>query len=147
MHTEPRAARIFLLASRSPRPGDRCRYPAQPINKNPSNLNYMSPASKIGHIRGGVAIASFFFPFLAVVLHGWACKQWPQGQNIFFWIFAITVVGAMALFFTAMFRWKVRCPNCGKYPAKFVYPENDREFLHCENCNYKEETGWTLDSG
>ena len=28
MHTEPRAARVFLLASRSPRPGDRCRYPA-----------------------------------------------------------------------------------------------------------------------
>ena len=29
MHTEPRAARLFLLASRSPRPGDRCRYLAQ----------------------------------------------------------------------------------------------------------------------
>ena len=28
MHTEPRAARLFLLASRSPRPGDRCRYHA-----------------------------------------------------------------------------------------------------------------------
>ena len=27
MHTEPRAARLFLLASRSPRPGDRWRYP------------------------------------------------------------------------------------------------------------------------
>ena len=31
MHTEPRAARFFLLASRSPRPGDRCRYPAKGI--------------------------------------------------------------------------------------------------------------------
>ena len=29
MHTEPRAARLSLLASRSPRPGDRCRYHAQ----------------------------------------------------------------------------------------------------------------------
>ena len=29
LHTEPRAARVFLLASRSPRPGERCRYPAQ----------------------------------------------------------------------------------------------------------------------
>ena len=26
LHTEPRAARVFLLASRSPRPGERCRY-------------------------------------------------------------------------------------------------------------------------
>ena len=32
MHTEPRAARLFLLASRSPRPGDRCRYHAQSID-------------------------------------------------------------------------------------------------------------------
>ena len=29
LHTEPRAARLFLLASLSPRPGERCRYPAQ----------------------------------------------------------------------------------------------------------------------
>ena len=28
MHTEPRVAWLFLLASRSPRPGERCRYPA-----------------------------------------------------------------------------------------------------------------------
>ena len=28
MHTEPRAARVFLLACRSPRPGERCRYHA-----------------------------------------------------------------------------------------------------------------------
>ena len=28
MHTEPRAARLFLLARPSPRPGNRCRYPA-----------------------------------------------------------------------------------------------------------------------
>lgn len=28
MHKEPRATRVFLLASRSPRLGDRCRYPA-----------------------------------------------------------------------------------------------------------------------
>ena len=28
LHTEPRAARLFLLASPSPRPGERCRYPA-----------------------------------------------------------------------------------------------------------------------
>ena len=28
MHTEPRAARVFLLARLSPRPGDRCRYTA-----------------------------------------------------------------------------------------------------------------------
>ena len=28
LHTEPRAARGFLLASRSPRPGERCRYTA-----------------------------------------------------------------------------------------------------------------------
>ena len=26
MHTEPRVARLFLLARLSPRPGDRCRY-------------------------------------------------------------------------------------------------------------------------
>ena len=29
MHTEPRAARVFQLASLSPRPGERCRYPAK----------------------------------------------------------------------------------------------------------------------
>ena len=29
LHTEPRAARVFLLASLSPRPGERCRYPTQ----------------------------------------------------------------------------------------------------------------------
>ena len=29
LHTEPRAARLFLLGSRSPRPGERCRYPAK----------------------------------------------------------------------------------------------------------------------
>ena len=29
MHTEPRAARLFLLACLSPRPGDRGRYPAK----------------------------------------------------------------------------------------------------------------------
>ena len=29
LHTEPRAARLFLLARCSPRPGERCRYPAQ----------------------------------------------------------------------------------------------------------------------
>ena len=29
MHTEPRVARLFLLASRSPRPGERGRYPTQ----------------------------------------------------------------------------------------------------------------------
>ena len=28
LHTEPRAARVFLLACLSPRPGERCRYPA-----------------------------------------------------------------------------------------------------------------------
>ena len=27
LHTEPRAARLYLLACRSPRPGERCRYP------------------------------------------------------------------------------------------------------------------------
>ena len=26
LHTEPRAARVFLLACLSPRPGERCRY-------------------------------------------------------------------------------------------------------------------------
>ena len=29
LHTEPRAARLFLLARLSPRPGERCRYPAR----------------------------------------------------------------------------------------------------------------------
>ena len=29
LHTEPRAARLFLLACLSPRPGERCRYPAK----------------------------------------------------------------------------------------------------------------------
>ena len=29
LHTEPRAARLFLLARLSPRPGERCRYPAK----------------------------------------------------------------------------------------------------------------------
>ena len=29
LHTEPRAARLFLLARYSPRPGERCRYSAK----------------------------------------------------------------------------------------------------------------------
>ena len=34
MHTEPRAARLFLLARLSPRPGDRCRYTADTIESH-----------------------------------------------------------------------------------------------------------------
>jgi hypothetical protein len=36
LHTEPRAARFFLLASRSPRPGERCRYPIYTMKYLPS---------------------------------------------------------------------------------------------------------------
>ena len=42
MHTEPRAARVFLLASLSPRPGDRCRYHAR---TNVSKIHYQNTAS------------------------------------------------------------------------------------------------------
>ena len=39
LHTEPRAARLFLLASLSPRPGERCRYHACHMSNNIPNFD------------------------------------------------------------------------------------------------------------
>ena len=40
LHTEPRAARLFLLASLSPRPCERRRYPTEITQPNDRHLNY-----------------------------------------------------------------------------------------------------------
>ena len=56
MHTEPRAARLFLLASRSPRPGDRCRYPAKHETKKPVRF-------KLSHLFYLVAISAVVVAF------------------------------------------------------------------------------------
>ena len=44
LHTEPRAARFFLLASLSPRPGDRCRYPTKMKTTFKHSVPYLAVA-------------------------------------------------------------------------------------------------------
>ena len=46
LHTESRAARLFLLARLSPRPGERCRYPTQSEIPQTSNPPPMSTTAK-----------------------------------------------------------------------------------------------------
>ena len=58
MHTEPRAARLFLLARLSPRPGDRCRYVPIQMTEPPelANLRETLPREHaleaFRHLRG-----------------------------------------------------------------------------------------------
>ena len=55
MHTEPRAARLSLLASRSPRPGDRCRYPPRALMNEKTRLERQQRYLAICRERGWLA--------------------------------------------------------------------------------------------
>ena len=61
MHTEPRAARFFLLASRSPRPGDRCRYSVHLTEK------MMARKADIGCGLSRVEVCSLLFVLLVLM--------------------------------------------------------------------------------
>ena len=75
LHTEPRAARVYLLASRSPRPGERCRYQAntfraiQELNTDPrampQNLNpFQPPKSDLNQTVGRFDLRNFLLGLL-----------------------------------------------------------------------------------
>ena len=70
MHTEPRAARLFLLASLSPRPGDRCRYPPTALYHWQISMDYwednarqlvdqLIDASVFDDVRGMVRVPNY----------------------------------------------------------------------------------------
>lgn len=86
---------------------------------------------------------------IATVYYGciylWLCFFPIQ---IFF--FASTVALAVAVYIFCrkllLRTWIVQCPICGRKSAtlKFV---GDAEFLICDQCSYKEETGWAYGIG
>ena len=88
-----------------------------------------------------VGIGSMFF-FVWLITS--AKERWPDYETLYAILFALVVVGGMTTFFVAMFRWRVRCPNCHEGYARFTHDENDSEYLTCNTCDYSEKTGYTL---
>ena len=54
LHTEPRAARLFLLVRFSPRPGERCRYPAKQVAMPDDNESDFRRALAASPLRGAL---------------------------------------------------------------------------------------------
>ena len=103
----------------------------------------MNPAAKTGHIRMAAAFASFASLFPVLWLFTWAKDRWPEFETLFFILFAIFIMAAMVLFYTAMCRWRTRCPKCSDGTARFTH-EKYVEYLTCNTCDYSEKTGYTL---
>ena len=136
LHAKPRAARLFLLASRSPRP---VIVDVITLNQMPA----MTYSSKTGHLRWVCALVSFGGIPVSLWLHTLATKQWPNLSTLFTILFALALLTGGIGFFVAMCRWRTQCPKCCDGTARFTYNKQDFEYLTCDSCGYSEATGYT----
>ena len=108
----------------------------------------MNYAVKIGWIRR--LFVMFLLTAGIATIYYWI-YLWPRFfpiQNFF--LCASTVVLAVAVYIFCrkllLRTWIVQCPICGLKSATLKCI-GDVEFLVCDQCGHREETGWTLGPG
>ena len=111
MHTEPRAARAFLLASQSPRPGDRCRYHA-PLKTmmNDHDAGYRVFVRTIVGLTGTVCALAAMMHAFGASMFGGAIFDLSNRQQLSCWLLVFAATYCVGAFVFGRFTWLLGDP-------------------------------------